>query len=67
MLGLECLELNGKPATQKVLAAVEALLKKGIIILPEGPDAHIFGITPTFTMTEEQINFCSTAIGAALA
>ena len=66
MLGLECLESNGKPATQKVLAAVETLLKKGIIILPEGPEAHIFGITPTFTMTKEQINFCCEAIADSL-
>ena len=67
MLGLEVLLPDTqKPASQVVIQAVEDLLKKGIIILPESPDAHIFGITPTFTMAKPQIEFCVKTIEETL-
>jgi len=67
MLGLECWELDGQPATQKVLKAVEVLLKEGVIILPESPEANIFSITPSFFMNEESISYCVNKIAETLA
>jgi len=66
MLGLECWRKDGQPATKEVLEAVEILLKEGVIILPESPEANILAITPTFTMSSEMIDFCAEKIGQAL-
>lgn len=50
MLGLEFRHTAGSPATRLVLEIIEAMLARGYILLPEGPDGNVLGFTPPLTL-----------------
>ena len=42
---------------RKAVLVTEKLLKKGLIVLPEGNNSEVLGITPPLTITEKQIDY----------
>ena len=64
--GLEVCLPNGAPATDAVLRAVKALLRRGFIFLPEGQDANVVGFTPPLTISARQLRAAVNALGTAL-
>lgn len=57
---LQALELrhpDGRPAGDIVIALVQDLLKQGLLILPEGPEAHVIAFSPPLGLTDEEIGF----------
>lgn len=55
MVGMELLNPDGSPATEAVLECVKRLLKRRILVLPEGEFSNVIGITPPLTITERQL------------
>jgi 4-aminobutyrate aminotransferase / (S)-3-amino-2-methylpropionate transaminase / 5-aminovalerate transaminase len=58
MIGLEFSEPGLKkpvPATEKARAFVREALRKGIVILPSGPDHNVIQVTPPFIISEQEI------------
>lgn len=55
MIGLEVQKDDGSPATAKVVQCMQALLRKGLIILPEGAHSHVLAWTPPLVITEDQL------------
>ncbi|MHB1307201.1 MAG: aspartate aminotransferase family protein [Limisphaerales bacterium] len=55
MAGLEIRHLDGRPATEVVLALVKRMLARGFILLPEGEHAEVLGFTPPLTIAERDL------------
>ncbi len=66
MKGIEFREIDGSPATQHVIDLVVALLKQGIIALPDAPEGHVLALTPPAVLTHEEIRASGEAIGNLL-
>ncbi len=61
MIGLEFSEPGLKkavPATEKVRMFVSEALRRGVVLLPSGPDHNVITLTPPFVITEKEISFC---------
>jgi 4-aminobutyrate aminotransferase-like enzyme len=52
MVGLEFTLPDGQPASALVLKIVQALLKRGYILLPEGAQGHVLGFTPPLIISD---------------
>jgi len=46
---------DGKPATERALAAIKKLLHQGYIFLPEGEHGNIISFTPPLTIAKAQL------------
>lgn len=55
MAGVELRRPDGRPATAEALHAVKAMLQRGYILLPEGADGNVLGLTPPLTITRAQL------------
>ena len=55
MAGIELTSPDGKPATEASLTAINKLLHRGFIFLPEGEHANVIGFTPPLTITKAQL------------
>ncbi len=55
MAGIELTLPNGKPATERALNAVKAMLHRGYIFLPEGEHGNVISFTPPLTITRAQL------------
>jgi 4-aminobutyrate aminotransferase-like enzyme len=55
MAGLELRQRDGKPDTKRCLDAIEELLRRGFIFLPEGEHANVLGFTPPLTISEREL------------
>jgi 4-aminobutyrate aminotransferase-like enzyme len=55
MAGVELTLPDGRPATAAALAAIETLLQRGYIFLPEGEHGNIISFTPPLIMTKKQL------------
>lgn len=54
MVGLE-ITTGGKPATALVLRAVKQMLRRGLILLPEGEFGNVISFTPPLIITKAQL------------
>lgn len=55
MAGLEIRRLDGSPSGSLVLELVQALLQRGLIVLPEGQHGEVLGLTPPLIVTAAQL------------
>ena len=55
LAGLEICNSDGSPATRLTLQIIQAMLKRGFIVLPEGAHANVIGFTPPLTITGRQL------------
>lgn len=46
----------------RVLELVKAMLRKGVIALPDGPEGNVLALTPPFSVSREEIGFAVQAI-----
>lgn len=66
MKGIELRHPDGRPAGDVAIALVTALLKEGLILLPDAPEGHVLALTPPLGLTREETEFCVAKIGGAL-
>ena len=55
MAGVELWKQNGSPATAASLRAINELLRRGFIFLPEGEHASVISFTPPLTISHAQL------------
>lgn len=67
MRGIELRHPDGRPAGDKVVGLVTALLKKGLILLPDAPEGHVIALSPPFGVSRGEIDFAVSAIADHLA
>ncbi len=66
MIGIELVETPAYgsrkhkivPATTKARTFIAEALRRGLILLPSGPDHNVISITPPFVISEKEISFC---------
>jgi 4-aminobutyrate aminotransferase-like enzyme len=66
LAGLELRMPDGRPATATALGAIEALLHRGFILLPEGEHGNIISFSPPLTISKAQLESSLRALVAAL-
>jgi 4-aminobutyrate aminotransferase-like enzyme len=66
MKGIELRHPNGQPAGNIVISLVTQLLKKGLILLPDGPLGDVIALTPPITVTPEEIDHSTQLIASTL-
>ena len=66
LAGVEVRLADGAPATQAVLAAVNKLLRRGFILLPDGEHSNVIGFTPPLTISERQLQAAVNVLGEEL-
>jgi len=67
MAGIELTHADGSPASREAQAAVKEMLRRGFILLPEGPHGNIISVTPPLTITEAQLHRAVRELGRVLA
>lgn len=67
MKGIELRHPDGRPAGDVVISLATRLLKQGIILLPDAPDASVIALTPPIPLSSEEIDFSIRSIASALA
>ena len=55
MAGIELSQLDGKPATAMALQAINAMLQRGYILLPEGEHSNVISFTPPLTISRTHL------------
>ena len=66
MAGVELRQPDGSPATQRSLAAIKTMLRRGFILLPEGEHANVISFTPPLPITGRQLRQAVRALGEIL-
>ena len=66
MRAIELRHPDGRPAGDISIRIVTALLKEGVIILPDAPDGHVIAMTPPLHVSSEEIGFVVSRIRQAL-
>jgi 4-aminobutyrate aminotransferase-like enzyme len=66
LLGFDVLDADGRPEPGGAVDLAERLVRRGVLVLPAGPDGATLELTPPVTLTDAQIAFAAEAIGAAL-
>lgn len=66
MAGVELQHGDGLPATEMARHAVQALLQRGFLVLPEGEDANVIAFSPPLTITPAQLHRAVQALGEVL-
>jgi 4-aminobutyrate aminotransferase-like enzyme len=66
MAGLELRRPNGQPDSERCLRAIEELLRRGFIFLPEGEHANVLGFTPPLTISEPELERAVDAVTRVL-
>ena len=67
MAGLELRLADGSPATAVALEAIQRMLKRGFILLPEGEHANVISLTPPLIISRRQLFGAVTTLGEVLA
>jgi 4-aminobutyrate aminotransferase-like enzyme len=62
LAGLELRWKNGTPATALTLRVVKGMLRRGFILLPEGADSNVIGLTPPLIIKAAQLRATLTAL-----
>ncbi len=57
MIGMEMVDLNGKPDGNRAAQIMNRALQDGIILLGGGPEGNVLSFTPPFCISEEEIDF----------
>ena len=57
MQAIELRHPDGSPAGDLGIKLVQALLKEGILLMPEAPEGHVLAFTPPIGLTGEEIAF----------
>ena len=57
MIGVELVDLDGKPDGNRAAHIVRRALQDGIILLGGGPEGNVLSFTPPFWISEEEIDF----------
>jgi 4-aminobutyrate aminotransferase-like enzyme len=66
MAGLELRRPDGAPAGAEALRVVQALLRRGYVLLPEGEHGEVISFTPPLTIGETDLRRCVRALGEVL-
>lgn len=66
MAGLELRRPDGRPDMERCLRAIEELLRRGFIFLPEGEHANVLGFTPPLTISERELSRALAAVTEVL-
>ena len=66
MAGLELRDARGKPAGARAIQAVQRLLERGFIFLPEGNHGEVVSLTPPLTIPERELRRALAALGKEL-
>lgn len=66
MVGLEITKADGTPASALVLEAVNAMLHRGFILLPEGEFGNVISFSPPLVITKAQLASVVKALKAVL-
>ncbi len=66
MAGIELQLPDGRPATDAVMRAIKAMLRRGYILLPEGEHGNVISFTPPLTITKKQLAKTVTALAEVL-
>jgi 4-aminobutyrate aminotransferase-like enzyme len=66
MVGVELRDRDGNPATPTGLRIVQAMLRRGFIVLPEGEHSEVISFTPPLTITKAQLSESVDALAEAL-
>lgn len=66
MVGVELRRPDGTPATAEALSAVKGLLRRGFIVLPEGPHGNVISFTPPLILGESSLRQAARALAAEL-
>lgn len=66
MAGIELCRSGGAPATAEALRAVQAMLGRGFILLPEGAAGNVIGFTPPLTLPARELRRTVAALGKVL-
>jgi 4-aminobutyrate aminotransferase/(S)-3-amino-2-methylpropionate transaminase len=68
MLGLELIEpATGLPATERAGEVMREALRRGWILLPDGPDANVLALTPPLTIDARLLTRASAVLDELLA
>ena len=62
MLGLEFCKADGSPDSKTALRIVKDLLRNGVIVLPEGEQSNVIGLTPPLSISPRQIKLAVAAL-----
>ena len=57
MQAIEFRHPDGSPAGDPCVKLVQALLKEGVLIMPEAPEGHVLAFTPPIGVSHEEIAF----------
>jgi 4-aminobutyrate aminotransferase-like enzyme len=66
MIGLELVDLDGKPDGNRGAQIINRALQDGIILLGGGPEGNVLSFTPPFWISEEEIDFVVARLAHAL-
>ena len=67
MLGIELCQRDGQAAPREAFAVVKEMLRRGFILLPEGPHGNVISLTPPLTITAAQLRSTAGALQTCLA
>jgi 4-aminobutyrate aminotransferase-like enzyme len=57
MQAIEFRHPDGSPAGDLGIKLVQALLKEGVLLMPEAPEGHVLAFTPPVGLSEEEVAF----------
>ncbi|MBC5826217.1 MAG: aminotransferase class III-fold pyridoxal phosphate-dependent enzyme, partial [Candidatus Eremiobacteraeota bacterium] len=57
MWGIECVDMTGAPSPSIAAAVVSGALRRGVIVLAAGPSCNVVSLSPSLTITLEQLRF----------
>lgn len=66
LAGLACHRADGRPDGARVVALTKSLLRRGFILLPEGPDAEVLSLTPPLVINEKVLRLALRALAEEL-
>ena len=55
MTGIEFRHADGRPATVESITVMKELLRRGLIVLPEGSDSEVISFTPPLTLSSLEL------------
>jgi 4-aminobutyrate aminotransferase-like enzyme len=55
MVGVELRKRDGQPASDTAMRVVKGMLKRGLLVLPEGEHGNVIGFTPPLVITKVQL------------
>ena len=66
LAGVEVSRADGAPATEAALKAIKAMLRRGVILLPEGEHGNVIGFSPPLTISPTQLVAAANELGEVL-